>query len=409
LAHAKGQINQIPVVGNTFYIHQDDARSAYSASNRSFLGKKGCFCSSCGARFAAKRAQGFYALASTDVLKNLKLERTPPNLDDENAFHQFAHDTDVEYLADLTSKIRAYISTKFPGAGKQALFSCNLTGIIADDASSKEVLDQFDFEISEVAPSGHTQRFFWNLGVRSKNYGKKFLTTSNFNFPVPDFRRVVAGTYAVGVNYVVPWDMFLVNPAARGRLFSAKEDYADLYGFIRGIASYLDGYEDAAGWGPDITDARYDATTPPAKIVWGSGKMYAFTRANPKNLQAPVVVHLVDWSDTPKASTVELNISRLFPGRQLLVQLLRPKPYDAALHAGVESSIPKNFDLLVSSVDLPVARVGTDMASVTIPALTPWGVLVVSPVDTTPPGIATNHKPWHSLMNRIRDGRKIPH
>lgn len=108
------------------------------------------------------------------------------------------------------------------------------------------------------------------------------------------------------------------------------------------------------------------------------------------------MVHLVDWANTPIASTVTLSRSRLFPDKQITVHLLTPKTFNAAEHNAVESSLPKDYTVLVSSVNLPVAWNGNDEVKVNVPPLNPWGMLVVAPSPIGPPAhvTVTSVTPW---------------
>ncbi|MEY3959160.1 MAG: hypothetical protein RJA37_1763 [Verrucomicrobiota bacterium] len=182
----------------------------------------------------------------------------------------------------------------------------------------------------------------------------------------------------------MPWDQFqnvVLDPVTRApkiainklpRIFIAPEKLADLTGFVRANADVLDGYEEAAVGGYDLHDARYGTDTP-VRIEGGSGKLSAFLRAKPGNANAPVVIHLVE-REQGAATTLRLPTARFFGKHAIKVTLREPLPYDAALHAKAEND--KNYRSLIRQTVLPTT---TDGAStlVSVPALSPWGILVV--------------------------------
>jgi len=60
----------------------------------------------------------------------------------------------------------------------------------------------------------------------------------------PLTRAVIGHAYAMGGWLAAPYDLFI--GAGIPRYFGKPEDFADLYGFIRANARYLDGFERAA-------------------------------------------------------------------------------------------------------------------------------------------------------------------
>jgi hypothetical protein len=398
LENGKKQIDNIPIANGTtvFALQQDDSSSQEAASNYVGIDHKGCFCSACSLKFSQNCSGNTYTdntgitlTVSTTVLKGLKLglHGETADRDDVKAFKAFARDTDEDYIKSLKNGLTSYFNMKRPGCN--LLFSCN--GPAHREGSLVNQIEQhYDYWMSEIYSNNHKQEWFWQVKNYSTSYRKKVMTTSNMVFSKQKFRHIIAGNYALGLNYIVPWDMYVASSTPSLRLYSTKEDYADLYGFIRGISGYLDGYEDAFGSGGInagvIVDSRtltdYSGT-PPVKVTVGGDWLYAFTRAKPGNFNAPVVVHLVDWDNIPITSTISLSISRLFPDKQLTVKLLTPKPYNEAEHDAAEAT--KDYGSLVNSVGLSIGWLGGDEATVTVPALNPWGVLVVAPAAINPP------------------------
>jgi hypothetical protein len=188
------------------------------------------------------------------------------------------------------------------------------------------------------------------------------------------------------MTFIVPWDQF--GGIGKPRIFAKPEDLADLYGFVRGIAPYLEGHADAAAVGYGLKDARWAAA--PLTIAGGSGRLTAFVRAVPADAAAPAAVHLVEWADRGAPATVTLDTRAFTGGKPLSVTMLTPTPYDRAAHDLAETEAEKlrapgdhrgpaqapAYAPLVKTTPLTVTVDG-DWAAVNVPALSPWGVLVV--------------------------------
>jgi hypothetical protein len=185
-------------------------------------------------------------------------------------------------------------------------------------------------------------------------------------------RRALAAFYSMGMTMLLPWDVYLTTG---GRYFGKPEEYADLSGFIRANAQYLDSYEEAAACGAGIQEKRY-GVLPPLAVDGGSGELYAFARARPGQANTPVVVHLVDWATQPKPCVLRLRTANFSEGQPLHVKLRVPPAYSAELHHKAQAS--GNFSSVAQETALTTSANG-DWTLVRIPALHPWGILVVEP------------------------------
>ncbi len=185
----------------------------------------------------------------------------------------------------------------------------------------------------------------------------------------PNIRRFIAFVYACGGQAMMPWDNYLYStPEGSKRYYGKPSQYADLSGFIRGAAWYFDDYEIVGAYGHGIHETAEKAPV----IVHQDIEVTAVVRAQPGKADAPVVIHLVNWSDDMRPAGVILNPKRFFSGNDdLKVTLLTPKPYNAAVHE--QSQACNDFSLLVETHVL--ARGGGNLLKV--PGLDPWGVLVV--------------------------------
>ncbi len=186
----------------------------------------------------------------------------------------------------------------------------------------------FDFGMAELGSRHVRPEFFVEAANEAAQRRSCIVYTSYQKMDIPTYRRAIAGCYANGMLFIVPWDQYAgtQNP----RVFSAPEDLADLYGFVRGSAAFLDGYEavTATGQGLGASEAL--------SLEDADGKT-AWVRAQPGETDAPVVIHLVDW-DEPNAFRVRLRNDSFFPGKKLAVELRQPMPYDAAAHSAAEAT-----------------------------------------------------------------------
>lgn len=190
-------------------------------------------------------------------------------------------------------------------------------------------------------------------------------------------RILIAHGYAVGAHVITPWDQY-IHGGDRKRLFADPADFADLYGFVRSLGQdgYLDGYEDTAVGGYELKETRY-GDAPPITISGGSGKLSAFARAKPGQADAPVVIHLVE-SGEGKPAKLHVQRSALFGERNVVCQFLAPSAYDADAHQAAATSGDYKALRRVATLE-PVTEDG--VVAVEVPALMPWGTLVISPAD----------------------------
>jgi hypothetical protein len=293
-------------------------------------------------------------------------------------------------------------------AGRKLTFSVNCH-------NDPPFMQAFDYRMTEVrfrsmdaTKSIISPQSVRKLALEARREKKLFMLTGQEDLPAEDYRWVWATSYATGNLYIVPWDQFVnvtLDPVTRlplvpqnkvPRFFIEPEKFADLTGFVRANAKYLDGYEEAAVGGFDLQDMRY-GDKPPVRIEGGSGKLSAFIRAKPGDANAPVVIHLVEREKGAPAKIL-LPTARFFGKSGFKVTLIEPVPYDAALHAQAEQD--KNYSRLIRETTListekegfwqrmaslvglrakspPTAPTEEGWTTVSVPALNPWGILVV--------------------------------
>lgn len=276
-------------------------------------------------------------------------------------YKQFQRDSIVAFHREMHQALDAH-------AGRHVPFSCNNVGGLAGGLDW--VTGDYDFANAEIDPRLVKPPSIYALatgaGARGLPLVFQYRDTSAANN-----RRALALFTANGATMMMPWDVFL--PGNAPRYFAKAGEIADLSGFIRAMARYLDGYEDAAVAGPGLSEKRYGGAGPLA-MEGGSGQACAFARALPGKAGAPVAIHLVEWAPEGRPLTLRLRTAAFTERGALQARLLVPPPYDAAAHRQAQAS--GDFAPLAVEAPVAVAAAGGE-TTVKIPALRPWGILVV--------------------------------
>jgi hypothetical protein len=255
--------------------------------------------------------------------------------------------------------------------GRHVPLSCNLAwNNCLFGGKGEAVAMLFDFGMAEMGRDKVRPDFLWQASMDVRSRGKAMVYTSYHDLGVDSYRLAIAGCYATGMHFIVPWDQF--GGVNKPRVFSRPEDLADLYGFVRANALYLDGYEDAAAVGYRLTDPRWQKN--PVLTLEGTDSVTAFVRARPGDGDAPVVVHLIEWGK-PRAFRVRLRSPAFFGAGETAASLSTPSAYDARLHEEAQSS--KQYAPLSRTTTVRTTAEG-DWRFVEVPALIPWGLLIVS-------------------------------
>ena len=276
------------------------------------------------------------------------------------SYEQFQKDSIMAYHRELHRRVDAYAGRHVPFSNNNAIGSHEALGWPTP---------AFDFVLAETdGKSVHPAEIYKKLAAA----GGIPLEFQYRDTSVAHNRRGLAAFYAVGMSMLLPWDVYLTTG---GRYFGKTEDYADLSGFIRANAQYLDGYEEAAAAGKGIGETRYGARAP-LRLEGGSGEAYAFARARPGQTNAPVVIHLVEWATNAQAFTLSLHTENFTDRQHLRARLRVPATYEPALHQKAQES--GDFSPLATETSPPTRQAG-DYTVVQLPALRPWGILVVEP------------------------------
>ncbi|MEX1118862.1 MAG: hypothetical protein WEB60_08725 [Terrimicrobiaceae bacterium] len=308
-------------------------------------------------------------------------------------FQKFQTDSTVEFFKWIREQLAAY------NGGVPVGYTCNNTSF--QDWESP-MISIFDFSISEMMMKTANPGHIYERAQKALSLGSMqvFGTPKTMGMDIPEHelvrlkQQVIATAYASGALAAVPWDVFLQSKDGNARYFCKPEDFSPIFGFVRANDRYLTGYCTAGGKGPDFEDNRY-ATDFPIELT--NTNICVVLRAVPKDENAPVVVHLVDWTKGKQGQIpLKLKTDAFFPGKTLSVKLRTPKAYDPAANAAAEAAaqaMRKNggmlgaaqasaYESLVEEVDLEAVSDG-EWTTITVPALSPWGILVVAPGNLT--------------------------
>ncbi len=255
-------------------------------------------------------------------------------------------------------------------AGREVPFSCN------NFEGDWELFPfgEFDFGMAEIPERRANPEFIYATIREARRRGKAqvFTFTNDREWLV---QKMIAATYACGGNMLVPWDAW--QGSGKERYFGKPAQFAPYYGFVRAIAKWLDGYEDAF-YASSQDDPRFvDAAKWPISFDDYQRQVHAFARAKPGDALAPVVVHLVDWHVLMEPFDIRLNEKRFFEKGIASVELLTPVFYEEKKHA--EAGASGDFSRLVASQMLDFQQDGK-LLRLKIPKLEQhWGMLLIRP------------------------------
>lgn len=298
-------------------------------------------------------------------------------------YAQFLTDGTVDFFKRMRTDIDAY-------AGRRVPFSCNNTTL--QQWSDTEL--EFDWAMGELSLKTAEPVHMYNRAQAAKGLGKMqvFCTPMTQGTEAAEDqliqlnRSVISYAYAIGMIGAVPWDVYMESKDGRQRYFGRPEDYADLFGFIRGISSYLEGFEENAAAGAGLNRPANTGLT-----VKGDGRPYAFIRSRPGDPSAPIIIHVVSWEG---AGPVQISINqRLLPAGEYKADILTPQEYDPAIHQKVrEAAAAKRpginrhpaghsvlFSPLVKETPSITEKPADNIYTLTIERPAPWAVILLLP------------------------------
>ncbi len=311
----------------------------------------------------------------------------------------------TEFFTWLHQQADSYTGGKFAIHGNNLSYSLYSPTYFADIPDYR-----LDYGCSEADYRYISAQHFHNISLLARTYAggnrahvfaspTKVDTTKDNLWYRQLTRRCIANCYAQGMHMIAPFDTFHAYPANAGdevqynRYFGNPKYYADLYAFVKGIADYLDGYEFAWGWGRtpkaelhnqgSYGDTWGTLPGPNEPIVSVADGRAVVVRAIPSDANAPVAIHLVEWTGE-EAFDIILNNASFF-GRakdDLVLTLLEPlDTYVQADHDAAWQT--KQYTDFVKRTQLPHTY-SNGQTTVTIPGLHPWAVLMVSNGNANP-------------------------
>jgi hypothetical protein len=380
-------------------IQRDDPETQSMAIN---LG--GCFCPLCVKGFSAWLKKNIsqtdlVANGVTDVdsfdYKQYLIGVNAPVGDDfgkwnggklKEWFKEFQKVSNIAYLKKIKAGLDQIAGKHFPLSGNNTSYQ-----------SWGEIHQQLDYGFSEMIMQTAIPERIYERSYVARSLGKmqvysnpKALGSQVIaeDLRYNTIRRTIATAYSTGSIAGVPWDTYEQTASGTDRYFGTPEQYADLYGFVRGIASYLDKYEDVCATGKNIAEQKLDGKTLVGVLP---EKVYAFTRAIPNDSKAAIVMHLVNWNDSAKVFTLELNKQLIAGNKKLKMKILTPAEYSLEKHAKAEAKAqllrPNGAFFSANESVAYVGLVNTqnlkyevkgDKILVKIPELKLWNVLVIS-------------------------------
>ena len=350
----------------------------------------GCFCEHCMRAFRDylarnttpedRRQLEIGDLGSFDYRELLKRRGAPVGDDfkqyDGGRLKQLFIDFQTETTVAFHKRTRQALDEY---AGKRVAFSCN------NGCRQWTPIElQFDWCFGELSYRDAQPDFIHGAMRQAAEFGRHQVVTMPKKSDREELdswcrltRRTIAMAYACGGHCMVPWDVYM--PSDAPRYFGTARQYADLFGFIRANSQYLDGYEYAGAFGPGIECDLYGDEFPVQ--LTADNRVGLVLRAVPGRTDRAVVMHLVDWSDEPRPFRITLNPLTFFGDKPLKLTLLTPAPYDKSRHAEAEAT--RSYGELVETTSLD----GGYATSVSLPALRPWGLVVVEPEETLAEGV----------------------
>lgn len=275
------------------------------------------------------------------------------------AFHR-------ESLTNFYDRIRSEIDAY---AGRHVPFSCNNWSTNEQDAFPFR--EHFDFWVGETSLKfgPPTAKRIYEKVRNAEKLGKVQVFSPPNDGPdiiptreayVSITRKLIAMSYACGSATLVPWDVWRRGEGTP-RFFGTIDEFGGLFNGIADNRALLDDHEEvfASGAGIEIAEGA-QSNAPPVRLDGDSQSVFMSVRAVPQSGTAPIIVHFVEWADTPSSFSVLLaNAEFGWPANEpirstLCVPGAAPNPATGTL-----------------------AEPGTTVIS--IPALSPYGLLIVPP------------------------------
>ncbi|MBX3731182.1 MAG: chitobiase/beta-hexosaminidase C-terminal domain-containing protein [Verrucomicrobiae bacterium] len=373
IKHVRFLINANPgVVRN---IQMDDVDM-----NISYLSNGGCFCDHCNTGFrqylaskfttAQLSAQGVSSVSTFSYRDYLRSRGQDP-VKFISTGSGVLKDAYVAFQTQNTVDFYRHVHHATTNYFKRPI------GFAANTRSSPRVIedlhDLFIREYTSTDPGSIYDTFV----TQAARGGKPLALTYDSSYSPADHRRFAASCYAAGGHGLVPWDVYIIPEdylsPSRGRFFGTVQDFAPIYGFVKAMSRYLDGYEDAGLFQTVRADSRYQAQP---VYVENNPSASLFVRATGR-AQDPVVIHIIRKDPANTAPfTISLNPDSFF-GTPMKKTLYTMPAYNATTHITARST--GNYSTLAVN-STTSAMADPRLMQVQLPSFSLWGTLVLEPV-----------------------------
>ena len=370
--HVRSLISKNPAVVQS--IQMDDVDM-----NIGFLSNGGCYCDVCNTGFRTYLATNLTPAELTgagvanvssfsyrDYLRNNGQD--PVRMISvgssalKNAYIQFQTANTLEFYTVVHHAITNHFQ-------RRITFSANTR------SSPKVIEDRHDIFLREFTTTD-PGAIYDTFVTQAATDNKPMALTYDSSYLIPEYRRFAASSFAAGGHGLVPWDVYVIPedytvPSA-GRFYGTQQDFSPIFGFVKAMSHYLDGYEDAGLFQTVRADLRYQAQ--PVFIENNpSASLFIRAKGGP---QDPVVIHIIRKDPANTAPfTISLNPDAFF-GTPIKKTLYTMRPYSATVHDTARST--KNFSTL--AVDATTtAMADVRLTQIQIPSFDLWAILVLEP------------------------------
>ncbi|MBX3734462.1 MAG: putative Ig domain-containing protein, partial [Verrucomicrobiae bacterium] len=370
--HVRSLISKNPAVVQS--IQMDDVDM-----NIGFLSNGGCYCDVCNTGFRTYLATNLTPAELTgagvtsvnsfsyrDYLRNngqdpIRMISVGSSVL-KNAYIQFQTANTLEFYTVVHHAITNHFQ-------RRIAFSANTR------SSPKVIEDRHDIFLREFTTTD-PGAIYDTFVTQAATDNKPMALTYDSSYLIPEYRRFAASCFAAGGHGLVPWDVYVIPedytvPSA-GRFYGTQQDFSPIFGFVKAMSHYLDGYEDAGLFQTVRADLRYQAQ--PVFIENNpSASLFIRAKGGP---QDPVVIHIIRKDPANTAPfTISLNPDAFF-GTPIKKTLYTMRPYSATVHDTARST--KNFSTL--AVDATTtAMADVRLTQIQIPSFDLWAILILEP------------------------------
>ncbi|MEH1983299.1 MAG: hypothetical protein V7L27_29205 [Nostoc sp.] len=356
----EGRQNFLQAVQNTLQAGVDSLQIDDPKMNLDTLQFGGCFCSYCMVGFreyldqnlAPKELEsmGINSIVQFDFKEYLQDRKAPVG----DRFNSWKGSSEIySEIAAIKSQFRAFQQESVARFYDFVKSKINNIPISCNNYQGSWIFpyNLFDYGIAEISEDNANPAYITQSldETRKRNKAQIYTLVSKDR---ELYRKVIAMTYACGGHTLVPWDVYLGLAKSKvERYFGEYEDYSDLYKFVRDYAKYFNDYEKVYS-SRDVLEAKPVSTNHSSVEIVVRAKHSSVMGLFP----SPIVLHLVDWADQNEGFDLSLDVGYFSNSGRLKVDLLQPQTPEKSIKFVLTGNV----------------------AMLSIPALNPWTVLILS-------------------------------